>query len=97
MRKQTKIEKLALRLTDLVGSPLSLLLHSLFFIVIFALMAFGWTFQDILLILTTVVSLEAIYLSILIQMTVNLQNHRLKGVEKDIDDILEDTEELTGE
>lgn len=50
-----------------------------------------------MLILTTGLSLEAIYLALFIQMTVNRQHKRIKGIEEDIDDILEDTEELTEE
>ncbi len=40
------------------------------------------------------VSLEAIYLAIFIQMTVNRNTQSLKEVEDDIDDIQEDVEEL---
>jgi septal ring factor EnvC (AmiA/AmiB activator) len=47
-----------------------------------------------MLILTTLVSLEAIYLSIFIQMAVNKTTASIAGVEKDIDDIQEDVEGL---
>ncbi|HBY74527.1 TPA: hypothetical protein DEG21_01265 [Patescibacteria group bacterium] len=47
-----------------------------------------------LLILTTVVSLEAIYLAIFIQMTVNRNTLSLKAVEEDIDEIQEDIDEI---
>lgn len=50
--------------------------------------------DKVLLILTTAVSLEAIYLSIFIQMTVNRTTKSLAGVEKDIDNIQEDVEDL---
>ena len=47
-----------------------------------------------LLVLTTVVSLEAIYLAIFIQFSVNRQAASLKGVEEDVESIQEDGEEL---
>jgi uncharacterized membrane protein len=56
-----------------VGTPSSLVVHTLFFVFMLSLRFFGVAFSDVLLILTTVVSLEAIYLSIFIQMGVNRQ------------------------
>jgi uncharacterized protein YoxC len=47
-----------------------------------------------LLVLTTVVSLEAIYLAIFIQFTVNRQAQSLKEVEEDVESIQENVEEL---
>lgn len=47
-----------------------------------------------LLMLTTVVSLEAIYPAIFIQFSVNKQAASLKGVEEDVESIQEDVEEL---
>ena len=49
----------------------------------------------ILLILTTIVSLEAIYLAIFIQMTVNRQAESLAEVEEDLEDIEEDIEDIS--
>lgn len=46
-----------------------------------------------MLILTTAVSLEAIYLAIFIQMTVNRTSESLEEVEEDIEDLQEDIEE----
>lgn len=40
------------------------------------------------------VSLEAIYLSIFIQMSVNRQAHKLHAVSKDVEEIQEDVEEI---
>lgn len=45
-----------------------------------------------MLVLTTIVSLEAIYLSIFIQMSVNRQARRLREVSRDIEEISEDVE-----
>lgn len=82
-------------LTQFIGTPISLLVHSLFFVGCFVLMFLGYEPDRIMLVLTTIVSLEAIYLSILIQMTVNRNIESLKEVEEDIDEIQEDVEELT--
>jgi len=60
----------------------------------FALEFFGIDFDTILLILTTAVSLEAIYLAIFIQMTVNQNTRSLQAVEQDIDEIQEDVDEF---
>ncbi len=77
-------------LTRAVGSVGSLILHSLAFLTAFLLGAFGLAEWDsILLILTTVVSLEAIYLAIFIQMSVNLNTASLREVEVDVDEIQE--------
>ena len=59
------------RITKWIGSPSSLVVHSLFFIVSLSFVFAGIATNTVLLILTTIVSLEAIYLSIFIQMTVN--------------------------
>ncbi len=83
-----------MNLTHWVGTPESILVHSIFFVVIFGLYFFGLTIDKILLILTTAVSLEAIYLSLFIQMTVNRTTSSLKAVEEDIEDIHEDVQGL---
>lgn len=88
------MQNLPNRVTDWIGSPASLLAHSIFFVGIFALRLFGMSTNDILLILTTLVSLEAIYLAIFIQMTVNRQAKSLQEVEEDIDEIQEDVEDI---
>jgi uncharacterized protein YoxC len=78
-----------------VGSSASLVLHTIVFIVFFAVSIMGlvgWNLM--LLILTTVVSLEAIYLAIFIQFSVNRQSASLKGVEEDVETIQENVEEL---
>lgn len=83
------------RLTRWVGSVPSLVLHTLFFVACFAAVGLGWLdLNTMLLVLTTVVSLEAIYLAIFIQITVNENTTSLREVEEDIDEIQEDVEEL---
>lgn len=93
--KESHLEKLSLATTHYIGSFYSLVLHTIFFVGIFSLQWFGFGFDQIMLILTTVVSLEAIYLAIFIQMTVNHQAHKLAEVSEDVDDIQEDVEEIS--
>ena len=79
-------------MTGWIGSIPSLIVHTIAFIVIFGLLFFDVTLNVVLLILTTAVSLEAIYMAIFIQMTVNRNTQSLEAVEEDIDDIQEDVE-----
>ena len=85
------------RITKWIGSPSSLVVHSIFFITSFSLIFAGVATDMVLLILNTIVSLEAIYLAIFIQMTVNRQAESLEDVEEDIDEIQEDVEEISKE
>jgi peptidoglycan hydrolase CwlO-like protein len=80
--------------TKWVGSRISVVLHTIFFAVMFGLSFFGVKFDTVLLVLTTVVSLEAIYLSIFIQMTVNENTASLEEVEEEIEEIAEDVDEI---
>ena len=84
------------RVTSWVGSVPSLIVHTAFFIFCFVAVELGWVdLNTMLLVLTTVVSLEAIYLAIFIQMTVNANTASLRSVEEDIDEIQEDVEEIS--
>jgi septal ring factor EnvC (AmiA/AmiB activator) len=83
------------RITSWTGSVSSLVVHTMLFagaLIVGALGIAKW--ETVLLVLTTVVSLEAIYLSLLIQMTVNRNTESLREVEEDIDEIQEDVEEI---
>ena len=92
-RKPTTLEKISVKMTQWVGTPWSLIIHTLLFAGIFSLRYFGLTTDYILLILTTAVSLEAIYLSIFIQMSVNRATESLEEVEEDIEGIQEDVDD----
>lgn len=85
-------EALSEKFTSWIGSPTSIVLHTIVFIAAFALVLFGVPFDSVLLILTTAVSLEAIYLALFIQMTVNKNTQSLADVEEDIEEIAEDVE-----
>lgn len=97
MNNQEKLEKISKQITEWVGTPNSIIAHTIFFIGIFALRFFNYPFENILIILTTLVSLEAIYLAIFIQMTINRTTESLKSVEEDMGEIQKDVEELGGD
>lgn len=90
----TKIDQLSNSFTKFLGTPLSIVLHTVFFIGIFLLVPLGFSLDQVMLILTTAVSLEAIYLSLFIQMSVNKASESLRDVEEDIEEIQEDVEQL---
>lgn len=89
------LEKVSIRAVELIGSPASLVIHTAVFAGIFLLMLLGFTFTEVLLILTTAVSLEAIYLAIFVQMTLNQHTRSLKEVESDVRELTESDEDDT--
>jgi peptidoglycan hydrolase CwlO-like protein len=89
-----KLETIALSVTKSIGSIWSVIIHTIIFILSFSLVLFGIPIDRVLLVLTTILSLEAIYLSIFIQMSVNYQSRALANVEHDIDEIAEDVGEI---
>ena len=93
-KKTSSLDLASQKLTHWIGTTQSILVHTTFFVGIFILIIFGVAIDKVLLILTTAVSLEAKYLSIFIQKTVNRTTQSLAGVEKEIDDIQEDVEGL---
>jgi len=89
------MEKGAAGITKWVGSTSSVLLHSILFVVSFSLPSLGLvSFERMLLVLTTIVSLEAIYLSIFIQMSINMNNQNIEIIQEDIVELGGDIEEL---
>lgn len=93
-KKLNIVDELSQKATVWIGTPTSIIVHTILFIGIFALYLIGFNVDQILLILTTAVSLEAIYLAIFIQMTVNKHTESLENVEDDIEEIQEDVDEL---
>lgn len=82
------LEKRALAITRAVGSPRSIIIHTILFGVSFFAAFSGYiSFDRMLLILTTIVSLEAIYLAIFIQMTINYQGQDIAEVQEDVEEI----------
>ena len=95
MKQRDRKIRIIERVIDAMGSTASLLIHTAIFFAFFLSAWLGFLSLDsMLLILTTVVSLEAIYLALFIQMTVNENTKSLREVEEDIEDIQEDVEEL---
>jgi len=79
-----------------VGSVPSLIVHTLVFASSFVLPVLGFaSWSTMLLVLTTMVSLEAIYLAIFIQMSVNKHAQELAEVSEDVEDIQEDIQEIS--
>ena len=91
---ETRLEKFALNAIEWVGSIKSLLLHTFLFVGSFLLYFLGVDFDKVLLVVTTIVSLEAIYLAIFIQMSVNLQSKKLVAVAQDVEEIQENVDEI---
>lgn len=95
-KRKIKLEKTADKATKWIGSTSSLLVHTIVFIISFLLPWLGIvSFERMLLVLTTLVSLEAIYLAIFIQMSVNKNSQDIEIIQEDIEDIGEDLEEIS--
>lgn len=93
-QNESLLERAALKATRGIGSIQSLIVHTILFIGVYSLSFFGFDLDRILLVLTTILSFEAIYLAIFIQMTVNRNTTQLHEVEKDIEEISEDIEDI---
>lgn len=95
MKDPYHIWKTAIGTTRWIGSPTSVIVHTVIFVACFVAAAEDIIdFQEMLLVLTTIVSLEAIYLSIFIQMTINYTTQELVEVGEDIEELQEDIGEI---
>ncbi len=83
------------KFTQMMGSKKSIFIHTIFFLAMLSMPLFGTDLDTVLLVLTTLVSLEAIYLSLFIQMTVNENTASLHEVEEDLEGIQEDVDEIS--
>jgi len=89
------LEEASFAITGWIGSVQSLVVHTILFVGSFAAVLLNLiAFDRMLLVLTTVLSLEAIYLAIFIQMSLNRTRETLSGVEEDIGEIQEDVGEI---
>lgn len=94
VQKNLAVQNTAQAVTKWIGSPSSVIIHTLLFVVAIAIMALRiFPFEAVMLVLTTAVSLEAIYLSIFIQMSINTQSVQLTEIAEDIDEIQEEVVE----
>lgn len=93
--KLTFLENIANGIMWWIGSIPSLIVHTLVFLTAFLLPAFGFVnFDKMLLVLTTVLSLEAIYLAIFIQMSVNKSSEHIEDLKEDVTEINENIEDI---
>lgn len=93
-QKRKELERIADKATKWIGSLRSLVVHTILFIGAFVTVIFGAPLATVLLVLTTIVSLEAIYLAIFIQMSVNKNTKDIEEISVDIDEIQEDVDEI---
>jgi len=93
-QENSKIENIAARSTRWIGSTSSLLVHTILFVITLGLVFFNIDVEKILLVLTTAVSLEAIYLAIFIQMSVNKNTASIVSIQEDVAEIEEDIDEI---
>ena len=93
-KKTSALGRFSIGATRWIGSTPSLITHTILFVGAFVLVYIGIDFDRVLLALTTVVSLEAIYLAIFIQMTINRTTAQLHDVEETVEEISEDIEEI---
>ncbi len=94
LEERKKIDCLVDSFIRWIGSFVSLAIHTFLFLACLTTGLLWGHWDSILLVLTTIVSLEAIYLSIFIQMSINRNTESLQAVEKDIDEIQEDVEDI---
>lgn len=93
-KEKIRLERTAEQATRWIGSTTSLFVHTLLFATAFIVPFFGVPFDRMLLVLTTIVSLEAIYLGIFIQMSVNKNSADIEIIQEDMGEIQEDIEEI---
>ena len=75
------------RVAKFIGSPLSLLLHTIIFGGILSLRFLGMATESLLTLLAAMAFLEAIYLIILLQTIINKNSKKLENVEVKIEEI----------
>lgn len=93
--KLSNLGKISIKITSWVGTPQSIIFHTLVFATFTFLLVSGAPFDKVILVWNTLVSLEAIYLALFIQMTVNRNTESLEEFSEDIEDIQEDVEEIS--
>ena len=93
-KQKLKTEDAATRLTKWIGTTESIWVHTSLFTVSFLFILAGVRADTVLLVLTTAVSLEAIYLAIFIQMTLNYTTEAVEDIGEDVEEMQEDIGEL---
>lgn len=94
-KSKVRLARTAEVATKWIGSTSSLIVHTILFIFSFTLPFISTvSFERMLLVLTTIVSLEAIYLSIFIQISVNRNSQVIEIIQEDVGEIQEDIEDI---
>lgn len=93
--RHSAVERAAFAFIRWIGSPTSIILHTLIFAAVITLLFLHiFSFDVVILIFNTAVSLEAIYLALFIQMTVNAQASSIEEVQEDVEEMQEDIGEI---
>lgn len=89
------MEKFALRATQWLGTPISLIIHTIFFAFMLSWCVIDPKHREtLLLVFTLIVSLEAIYQMIFLQMTANIQAIQLTQVKSTMEEVQESVDSV---
>lgn len=88
------LEKFLFKLTELLGSPFSLILHTVFIAGFFYMRYLGLVSNLTLLTLATIVSIEALYLAIFNQIKVKRHTNSLSETTTIIENVREEEQEI---
>jgi uncharacterized membrane protein len=88
------LEYLSTNIPRLMGSMNSLIIHTILFLLSYLLIFLGFNEEKIFDLLTNIVSLEAIYLSIFLLMSGNLQLKKLHDVATNVHDVATNVKEI---
>jgi ABC-type multidrug transport system fused ATPase/permease subunit len=95
-KTNSKFVTILLRIPEWIGTPWSLILHTIIFGgFLVSPWVFGIQADSVFIVFTTILSLEAIYLAIFIQMSINRNNQEIAELQEDLEEIQEDIEEIT--
>lgn len=101
LKKLCNVETLSALIPRWIGSMESLIIHTVLFAASYLLILFGYSADIIFALVTNIVSLEAIYLSIFLLMSANIQLKKLhvvadsvKEIQEDVDEIQKDVDEI---
>lgn len=89
-RGLTPVGRFFFRITGWIGTPFSLIVHTIIFGGILALRFFGVAADYILYIFTTAIAIEVIYLAIFIQLSINKSARTMERMESGLEFIRED-------
>ena len=91
MHKITTPEKITFNLANTIGTPLSLIIHTIFLLGIFTLRYLGVAIDQLILITVAAISMEAIYLTIYTQARLKKNADSLNLIRSEMDQIKNET------